>query len=262
LSLGLATIAGSPPNWRGTNISSNAEARGQGADGPKASGLLMIDGVLYLWVRNVQNARLAWSTDHGSTWTWSDWRFTNSFGCPTFLNFGANYAGARDRFAYIYSPDSDSAYVAGSRMVLARVDRTRLREREAYEFFQRLDANQAPQWTSSIEQRGAVFVHEGNCYRSGISYNAGLKRYLWCQILPGSRHPQGPRFQGGFGIYDAAEPWGPWTTAYFTTDWDVGPGETATFPTKWMSGDGKVIHLTFSGDDSLSVRRAMITTFQ
>src|SRR4051794_23883688 len=34
----------------------------------KASGILMVDGVLYLWVRNVGNAQLAWSRDRGKTW--------------------------------------------------------------------------------------------------------------------------------------------------------------------------------------------------
>ncbi len=83
-----------------------------------------------------------------------------------------------------------------------------------------------------------------------------MKRYLWCQILPG----EDPRFRGGFGIYDAPEPWGPWSTAYFTETWDVGPGETSSFPTKWMSADGKTLHLVFSGDDSFSVRRAVLET--
>ncbi|HWI59549.1 MAG TPA: hypothetical protein VNZ22_20140, partial [Bacillota bacterium] len=105
---------------------------------------------------------------------------------------------------------------------------------------------------------GAVFTHPGRCYRSGITYNAALKRYLWVQILPQSRHPQGPRFQGGFGVYDAPEPWGPWTTVFFTEDWDVGPGETGSFPTKWMSADGRTLTYVFSGDDSFSVRQATL----
>ena len=67
------------------------------------------------------------------------------------------------------------------------------------------------------------------------------------------------RFQGGFGIYDAPEPWGPWTTVYFSPVWDVGPGETSSFPTKWMSEDGKTLHLVFSGDDFFSVRKAILT---
>src|SRR5262249_31286173 len=103
-----------------------------------------------------------------------------------------------------------------------------------------------------------VFTHKGQCYRSGITYNAGLKRYLWCQILPGSTDPRGPRFQGGFGVYEAPEPWGPWRTVYFTQSWDVGPGETASFPTKWMSADGKTPPLVSSGDDGFSVRKATL----
>ncbi len=107
--------------------------------------------------------------------------------------------------------------------------------------------------------RGAMFTHPGRCYRSGITYDAALCRYLWYQVLPESRDPRGPRFQGGFGIYDAPEPWGPWTTAYFTNDWDVGPGETGSIPTKWMSADGRTLHLVFSGGDAFSVRRATLT---
>jgi hypothetical protein len=93
------------------------------------------------------------------------------------------------------------------------------------------------------------------CYRSSVSFNAPLKRYFWCQIIPGGD----TRFSGGFGIYEAQEPWGPWRTAYFTEDWDVGPGESCSFPTKWISPDGKEMYLVFSGDDSFSVRKATLS---
>ena len=119
-------------------------------------------------------------------------------------------------------------------------------------------ARGAPAWSRDIARRGAVFTHAGNCYRGGITYSAALKRYLWCQVLPHSAHAQGPRFQGGFGLYDAPEPWGPWTTAFYAKDWDVGPGESSSLPTKWMSADGKAARLVFSGDDSFSVRAATI----
>ena len=252
LSLGLARVSGPPTGFTGVNIrSSTGEQIGNGASGKKASGMLMVGGVLYMWVRNAGNSQLAWSADQGRTWAWSDWKFTTSFGYPTFLNFGKNYAGARDDYVYIYSFDSDSAYLPADRMVLARVPQDRLRNREAYEFFQTLDPPGPPVWTKSLAQRGAVFSHPGRCYRSGISYHAPLQRYLWCQILPGAD----TRFQGGFGIYDAPEPWGPWTTVYFTEEWDVGPGETSSFPTKWMSPEGKTLNLVFSGDDSFAVRQ-------
>jgi hypothetical protein len=81
-----------------------------------------------------------------------------------------------------------------------------------------------------------------------------LKRYLACQI----NADEDTRFEGGFGVYDAPQPWGPWTTVYFTRKWDVGPGETCGFPTKWMSADGKTLQMVFSGDDSFSVREAVL----
>ena len=90
--------------------------------------------------------------------------------------------------------------------------------------------------------------------RGGVTYCAPLGRYLWVQILPGGD----TRFAGGFGVYDAPEPWGPWTTAFFTEAWDVGPGETASFPVKWMSADGRTLYLVFSGEDAFSVRRATL----
>ncbi len=258
LSLGFAKILGPPTDFQGVNIrSESGERYGPGAQGAKASGMLMVDGVLYIWARNTGNTQLAWSTDHGQTWAWSDWKFVISFGCPTFLNFGRDYTGARDDYVYVYSADADDAYTPANQLVLARVLKDKIKNRDAYEFFQRVGVEGEPVWTQDVRQRGGVFVFPGRCYRSGISYNAGLGRYLLCQTLPGGD----TRFEGGFGIYDAPEPWGSWTTVHFTERWDVGPGETSSFPTKWMSNDGKACYLVFSGDDSFSVRRADFTLF-
>jgi len=214
----------------------------------------MVDGTLYLWARNAGNAQLAWSRDRGRTWAWADWKLTTSFGCPTFLNFGRNYAGARDEFVYIYSHDGDSAYEPADRMVLARAARGELVARGAYEFLQKLDAAGRPVWTDDVRRRGAVFEHAGQCYRSTVSYHAGLRRYLWCPTLPGGD----ARFRGGIAVFDAPEPWGPWTTVFFTAEWDVGPGETSSLPPKWMSADGRIVHLVFSGNDCFSVRRGTL----
>jgi len=256
LSLGLAKVLGGAEDFKGANIrSETGEQKGDGASGKKASGMLMVDGVLYMLARNAKNAQLAWSADRGQTWTWADWRFTTSFGYPTFLNFGKDYAGARDDFVYVYSHDRDSAYENADRMVLARVPKARLRERDAYEFFVKQDVQGQAVWTKDIAARGAVFEHTGRCYRSGISYCAPLKRYLWVQIIPGGD----TRFKGGFGIYDAPAPWGPWTTVFFTEKWDMGPGETASFPTRWMSADGRTLHLVSSTTDHFTVRRATLT---
>jgi CubicO group peptidase (beta-lactamase class C family) len=255
LSLGLARVEGTPPDFTGVNIRSatGEQKRADGKAGKKASGLLMVDGVLYLWARNAGNAQLAWSADHAQTWTWGDWKLSTSFGYPTFLNFGQNYAGARDGYVYVYSHDSDSAYQPADRVVLARVPKDQVRQRDAYEFYKGADKDGSPLWARDVRERGAVFTNPGRCFRISISYNAALKRYLLCQAGDDGS------VQAGFGIFDAPEPWGPWTTVYYTEAWDVRPGETACLPTKWMSADGKELYLVFSGGDSLNVRKASLT---
>jgi CubicO group peptidase (beta-lactamase class C family) len=255
LSLGVARITGTADEFRAENLQSETvDQKGDGAKGKKASGMLMVRGVLYMWVRNAGNAQLAWSPDYGQSWRWSQCRFTESFGFPTFLNFGKNYEGARDEFVYVYSHDHDSAYEPADGIVLARVPQKRILEQDAYQFFAGLNDREEAQWSSDVERRAAVFKHPGRCYRVSVSYNAGLKRYLLRHT-----HPEGdPRFAGGFSVYDAPEPWGPWTTVFYADEWDVGPGETGAFPTKWMSADGREITMVFSGDDCFSVRKAKL----
>lgn len=257
LGMGFARIDGPPETAKGVNIPSDTgENKGQGANGRKASGMIAIDGVLYVFTRNAGNSQLGWSTDHAKTWTWADWKLNPSFGHPAFLSFGKNYADARDQYVYIYSPDHDSAYENATALVMARVPKNRIRERAAYEFFRALDNRGRPAWTKDITQRGPVFTNPaGGVYRTQVSYNPGLKRYIMNQIWNGSEFV---RFQGGLGIYDAPEPWGPWTTAYFNPTWDIGPGENQHFPPKWMSADGKTMYLIFSGDDRFSTRRVTV----
>jgi len=68
LSLGFAKVLNDPPSIHGENIpSATGEQKGDGKAGKKASGLLMVNGTLYMWVRNAKNAQLAWSKDCGRT---------------------------------------------------------------------------------------------------------------------------------------------------------------------------------------------------
>ena len=83
-----------------------------------------------------------------------------------------------------------------------------------------------------------------------MTYNAPLRRYLWWQHIPapaGSKDRGDTRFEGGFGIYDAPEPWGPWTTAFHTPYWGLGSTHGYRLPSKWISPDGRTMHLVFSG---------------
>jgi len=267
LSLGFAKVLGSPPNFSGVNIrSSSGEQMGNGASGKKASGMLMVDGTLYMWVRNADNngkqCQLAWSNDHANTWAWNNWKFTE-LGYCAFLNYGQNYAAARDQYVYMYSPNTASAYVETDQVILTRVPKNKISDRNAYEFFKGLDTNGSSTWTSDISQRGSVFDFPGGSHRLDVTYNAPLGRYLMTMrsfaALAGGLNQ--------FSIYDAPEPWGPWTTVYYTEQWqgsvldksNGGWGDAQHIPTKWISPDGKTFHLVFAGDDSFSVMKATLT---
>ncbi|MCC7145978.1 MAG: serine hydrolase [Phycisphaeraceae bacterium] len=262
LSMGIARVEGVPPAVKGVNVRApSAEFTGHGPKGPKPCGMLMIEGVLYMLVRNDDRAgcatRLAWSNDHGATWAWADWRF-DELGAPTFVNYGKNHAGARDEYVYILGHDGPSAYREADHYVLLRVAKDKLRFREAYACCAGLDQNRQPKWSADFSQRQPVLTHHGRCRRTGLTYNAGLKRFLlWAQISR-SAWQSDTRFAAGFAVFDAPQPWGPWTAAYFTEQWDVGPGDTGHFPTKWMSPDGREMWLVFSGDDYFSLRQARI----
>jgi hypothetical protein len=260
LGMGFVRVVGDAADFRGENIRSDAENSGMGRKGRKASGMLMVDGVLYLLVRNADNdghlSQLAWSTDRARTWTWADWRF-EEFGHPTFVNYGRNYAGSRDNYVYVLSHDNPSAYEPADHFVLMRVPKAKLRERKAYEFYAGMQGND-PTWSQRTADRKPVFTNPRRCCRSSVSFDAPLRRYLWWQ----GSYTGDTRFEGGFGVYDAPEPWGPWTTVYQTERWDVGPGELGCFPTKWISGDGRTLHLVFSGNDNFSVREVTLTVNQ
>ncbi|HEY1342127.1 MAG TPA: serine hydrolase [Bryobacteraceae bacterium] len=236
LGMGFARISGRPSDFRGVNLRSDAERTGNGAASPKASGILMIDGVLYLWVRNVGNAQLLWSRDHGKTWEWG-FKFETGFGSPAFLNFGRNYAGARDSFVYTYSQDGPSAYESDNAVALARAPKDRVRDRSAWEFFERLDPAGQPVWTRDIALRGSVFEYPANCQRVDAVYDPGIRRYL---LAVGYDHA------GGWGLFDAPEPWGPWTTILHR-EWDVPGTHGYRLPAKWISKDGLNLTLVFSG---------------
>lgn len=257
LSLGFSRITGDPPDVRGEDFVSDADTPvGWGPKGIKTSGLLMADDILYMFVRNYippgsedfTNSHLGWSSDYGEHWTWADWYFQDTFGCPEFVQFGKNYSGTRDGFVYLVSQDNDNAYEYSPDIVLARVPKDIIQVREEYEFFAGFTNDGQPVWDADIKMRKPVFHDPNGTQRIAVTYNAGLKRY----ILTTSHRPPGDdrTHSDALGIFDAPEPWGPWTTVYYNHDWS---NDCRTyhhkFPTKWMSRDGKTMWLLFSGLD-------------
>ncbi len=260
LSMGFVKIDGEPPRPKGINVrSETGETYGDGPRGEKASGLLMIDGKLWMAVRNIktsgEQAQLWSSLDHAKSWQRGD-MLPGDFGCPTFLNFGKNYQGARDDYVYIYSQRGPSAYEPYDGVVLARVPKDRLGSVAEFEYFKKMDAGGSAVWTKNPQEMGPILEHKKACFRLDVVYNAAIERYLLLMAY---------NFESGWGIYEAKDPWGPWSTVYHTEKWDLPGTHSYRIPAKWIAADGKSMHLIFSGlnkhgYDAFCTRRLTLKT--
>lgn len=255
VSLGVARIEGASENYQGFNVWGGKNAENSAKFGGKSYGMLSVGGVLYMWTgpgsdaTSYREARLHKSRNHGATWSKADWAFAKAdrLIMPTFCQFGRDYSGARDHYVYVYAirlqgdPAKLNVHKPGQ-IDLLRVPKNKLMERAAYEFFAGLDAGDQPTWTKDLAARRPAFEDPrgvGWCF--SVSYNAGLKRYVICTEHDAS-------FQGNLGMFDAAEPWGPWTTAGYYQNWGkFGPTFFWNFPNKWLSQDGKSFTLIFTG---------------
>jgi len=229
--------------------------------------VLSVNGVLYLWVSHQPNphlheCQLAWSKDHGATWQRADWsfRYQDQLTVPTFVNFGRDYRGARDGYVYSYyihptwgpgrSPTGNSGFDVHQpgRLYLSRVPKESMLDRRRYEFFAGLDRAGAPRWSASVADKRPVFEDpNGVGWNVSVSHNAGLRRYLLCTEHSATH-------AGKFGLFDAPEPWGPWTTVAYDENWGAGHIEVSAFywnfPAKWQSEDGTRFTLVFTGKNS------------
>ena len=273
LSLGFAEVFGDPPGFWAENFKSNVDTPvGWGDKGIKASDMICVEGVLYMFVRNYKpsgsddftNARLACSTDLGLNWTWADWHFSDTFGCPAFVQFGKDYEGARDEYVYIASQANDSAYGYSPDIVMARVKKESVMERSQYTFIVGHDESGSPLWSPDISKRTPIFTDPKGTQRIAITYNAGIGRYiLTTSHLTGEKATH----TAALGIFEAPEPWGPWSTVTYDDHWSVKDDKDCRtyhhrFPPKWISADGTTMWLLYSGLDcdlySFCVKKAAL----
>lgn len=266
--LGVARIEGQGDNYTGTNVWGGFKPEHPAQFGGKSYGILSVAGVLYMWVApqpnpHLERSEIAVSHDHGATWKLADWRFKFQEGVsvPTFLNFGRDYAGARDEYVYSYyiepkwGPGNATKTKSHTfdvhqpgRIHLSRVPKTAILDRAKYEFFSGLSPQGQPTWTKDIAAKKPVFADpNGVGWNVSVSYNGGLRRYILC-----TEHTE--THAGKFGMFDAPEPWGPWTTVLYDETWGEGHVEVSTFywnfNQKWTSADGTEFTMIFTGKNT------------
>ena len=263
--LDVECFSGSPPHYAITRPSVMQDFMGGGGSGPKPSGMVCVDGKLYLAVQNLRgrkpprhgtesqhgsDAHILVSKDHGKTWSpgFADIAAPmfpgNLFGGPSFVNVGRNNAGARDEYVYAVSADQ---WDNGSEMRLGRVPADCILDVKKWEWVSNTDADGGVQWTSDLGKSVPVLVRDREFGLPDMVYLKSIERYM---LLTWSLHADFDPKQGSrLFIYESPEPWGPFTLVYAEEMWE----ETAVnpycprLPLKWMEADGVTGWLQFSG---------------
>jgi Domain of unknown function (DUF4185) len=264
VSIGVARIAGDPPDWKGTNVWGGfAPASKQKPTVGKGT-IIAAGGRLYLFVSEQgqwDRCRLWKSTDKGLTWQDRGWIFPRShklFAFPGLVQFGRDNASSPHGYVYGFS-DNDPRRGTDKRLYLFRVKPARIEHLDAYEYFSGTPA--APAWSPRLQDRKPVFVNpEGISWGTTCVYHPATRRYL----LSVTTHTQ----QGDWGLYESQHLWGPWKTVAYGNDlpkWTYSPAEKKrpaylhTFPARWISRNGKTLWCVFDRGDRFNLVECALT---
>lgn len=263
--LGFARIEGDPDNYRAYNVWGGHEAENPAEFGGKAYSLVSVDGAFYTWRcgdsdgdTSLDFQELYRSTNRGATWRSTGVKFVQNafaegdpgFYCPVFLQYGQDYAGARDDYVYVYAPEiqqTASLYpqIPGE-VTLMRVPRAMINVRSSYEFFAGTDADGEPAWSFDGSERMPVFSDPENGVTQHVTavHNPGLDRYIL--TTEHSAHAE-----GNIGVYEGPTPWGPWATVHFADAFGRFKTLDNNFmwviPSNWLSENGEEFVMIYSG---------------
>ncbi len=290
-------ISGTPGNLKGETIARSDDI-GQIWNDPdhynrKPTGMACVDGDLYLAVQDlskdfndVPSATIVKSTDKGKTWTWDksgpmfdDHTFTTIM----FLDYGKDYENAIDDYVYAYGLDYNwrdsfnDRVEDPTKLFLARVPKTSIMDRSAWEFYTGLDDGH-PTWSSHIDEKVPVLQDDRLVYQDtyfssdpknmtvisqgSVVYNKPLDRYIYSSWT-----------EYTFEFYEAPTPWGPWKR-FLSKDYGAYPwtetkngGYATTIPSKFISPDGKTMYVqsnTFMGGTNnynFSLRKMVVEPY-
>lgn len=197
--------------------------------------------------------RIATSTNYGVSWSLSGsdfWTYQDGVGYPSFLQFGKNYAGNTDGYVYVYSVDvAGGKYGNPKNIILLRVPKKQVDVSNAYQYYAG-----GGSWSYNSDARKAIIHDSSGVGIPAAIYHSGLGRYLMVVPHGTSNDCLGGAGTGGLGIFDAPNPWGPWTTVIYDDHW-LGSNNIfyANIPTKWISGND--FYLVFTGFGSTDIAR-------
>lgn len=263
--LDVEKFVGGPTDYKIARCSPMSAYVGWGGDGPKPSGMICVNGILYLAFQNMlrmrrppyslrsqhgSDAQIVYSTSRGGMWspalpTIASPMFPgHKFGGPAFINFGRDNENARDEFVYAVSTDQ---WDNGSNLRLGRVPADQIMRREAWQWVCAFDPSGQPAWSGDLDEAVPVLSLYRWISLPDIVYVAALRRYL---LLTWHLHEDfSPDAGTDLLILDAPEPWGPFSLVHFEQYWEGRQFNPycPRLPLKWMDADGSRGWMQFSG---------------
>jgi hypothetical protein len=265
--LDMEKFSGMPPHYEITRINAMAEYHGSGGGGPKPTGMIGVNGVLYLAVQNLlgkkppafgaksqhgDDATIISSRDHGLTWTPARANITtpmfpgSAFGGPAFVNTGRNNVGAPDKYVYAISTDQ---WDNGSNLRVGRVPAGKIQDAGAWRWVSGFRNDDRPNWSRNLPAAVPVFTDDRRISLPEMVYIAAAKRYL---LLTWRLYKDfSPNDGTELMIYDAPHPWGPFTLVHHETIWETQQMNPycPRIPLKWLKVNGDEIDgwMQFSG---------------
>ena len=266
--LDIQKFSGGPQDYKISKVSHMNDYLGWGGDGPKPSGMICVDGVLYFAFQNMlRNKKAPWSmasqhgsdahiihssshTQKGMLWVPAFANIEkpmfpgNHFGGPAFINFGKNNANARDNYVYAVSSDS---WDNGTHLRVGRVPNDKIIHIGYWEWVAAFLPNGEPVWHNDLNEAIPVLSAYKSISIPDMVYLKKLNRYL---LLTWRLQKD---FSGSNGtdliIYESPEPWGPFSLAYEEEFWEGKEFNpyNPRIPLKWMEDDGVTGWMQFSG---------------
>jgi hypothetical protein len=242
----------------------------------KPAVVIFLNGRLYMTVSSMNygekehyyrqrypNCWIITSDDYGITWDKyaTPYNFFSGALCgPTFVQHGKNNAGAPDDYIYACFPcgyNNVSYWENADCLLMGRVLQNKILEREAWEFF--TGDNNSVNWDKNHKNAKPVFEYQNMTGQNLIQFNAGIRRYIMGNYSFMSEEGEPRPYHAGefigintkypsqLTLYEAQNPWGPWSQFYTDNNWGMYGGYNPSFPAKWISDDGLTMHMVSSG---------------
>jgi len=279
--LDVEKFSGGPPDFKIHKVNHMNEYTGWGGNGQKPTGMICVEGVLYLAFQNLlfakkaphslhsqhgSDAHIVSSSNKGFFWVPHLRNIREplfpgyKFGGPSFVQHGQNNAEARDGYVYAISSDQ---WDNGSNLRLGRAPENEITGLGAWHWVKAWEADGSPAWSWNLDDAIPVMsVHR----RLGCPEMVWLPKFGRYLLLSWHLHGDfSPADGTDLMVFESPNPWGPFSLVHFEELWE---GKETTpycprIPLKWMAEDNLSGHLLYSGAwTNSAVYRANVRPFR